>query len=84
MVKFEPGQLVKLTSSVGVSLDKPVLYSNGKYTFPVLGELFTVLTYPCNSHLPKYSSKPEAWCEVVDSEGRVGAFYPASWLKVVE
>jgi hypothetical protein len=26
----------------------------------------------------------EAWCEVVDSEGRIGAFCPAPWLEVVE
>ena len=84
MVKFEPGQLVKLTVAPGVTLEKVVLYSNGKYTFPEYGELFTVVTYPCDLHLPRHASKKESWCEVVDSEGKIGAFYPAHWLKVVE
>lgn len=84
MVKFEPGQLVRFTTSAVMSLDKAVFYSNGKYAFPEHGSLFTVISFPCETKIPKHAAKRELWCEVVDSEGRVGAFYPVAWLQVVE
>ena len=84
MANFEPGQLVKFTTSSVMNLDKAVFYSNGKYYFPEHGVLYTVISYPCEAKIPYHAVKRELWCEVVDSEGRVGAFYLATWLKVVE
>lgn len=75
---------MKFTTSSVLNLDKALLYGNGKYTFPEHDTLYTVISYPCEAQIPKHAEKRELWCEVVDTEGRVGAFYPVAWLQVVE
>ena len=86
MKRLQPGQLVRL---------RPHSHSYGAAQFFVNGSFsqansnlyedpLVVISYPAKCRIPKYGTNPESWCEVMDSQGRVGALYPASFLEVIE
>lgn len=45
---------------------------------------FIIISYPPKCSMPKYSMSLESWCEVMDSQGRVGTLYPVDLIEVIE